>query len=139
MARDKFHSEVRGALETLGWDVTNDPLYLKVGRIPVHIDLGAEKLIGAEKNGTRIAIEVKTFGNISFITAFYEAVGKYIVYRKALSLSDDESDRKLYLAMPEDVYVEFSDEPVVAGVLKDESVHLILYDADQKVIKKWIE
>ncbi|MEM8527767.1 MAG: element excision factor XisH family protein [Bacteroidota bacterium] len=139
MARDKFHSEVRNALETLGWDVTKDPLYLKVGRIPVHIDLGAEKLIGAEKNGTRIAIEVKTFGNVSFITAFYEAVGKYIVYRKALSLSKNDNDRKLYLAMPEDVYIEFSDEPVVAGVLEDENVHLILYDADQKIIKKWIE
>mgnify|MGYP001794302389 CR=1 FL=1 len=74
MAKGKFHSEVKDALEDLGWDITKDLLYLKVGRIPVHIDLGAERLIGAEKGSTRIAIEVKTFGNISFITAFYEAV-----------------------------------------------------------------
>lgn len=45
MARDKIHQPFRKALEEDGWNVTNDPLYLKVGTIPVHIDLGAERLI----------------------------------------------------------------------------------------------
>ena len=53
MARDKFHQEVRTALENEGWLITNDPLYLKVGRIPIHIDMGAEKIIGAEKDGEK--------------------------------------------------------------------------------------
>ena len=66
MARDKFHQEVRNALENEGWKITDDPLYLKVGKIPIHIDLGAEKLIGAEKAGEKIAVEVKTFGIPSF-------------------------------------------------------------------------
>jgi hypothetical protein len=45
---------------------------MKVGQIPVHIDLGAEKVIGAERNGEKIAIEIKTFGLASFITALYD-------------------------------------------------------------------
>ncbi len=62
MARDKFHQEVRQALIKDGWTITDDPLYIKVGKIPIHIDIGAEKLIGAEKEGEKIAVEIKTFG-----------------------------------------------------------------------------
>ena len=76
MARDKFHYEFKHALEADGCVVTDDPLYLKIGKILVHIDLGAERLIAAQRNGRKIAIEIKTFGNSSFITALYEAVGK---------------------------------------------------------------
>jgi hypothetical protein len=34
MARDKYHQEVRDALEKEGWDIIADPLYIKVGRFP---------------------------------------------------------------------------------------------------------
>ncbi|MCY7329885.1 MAG: XisH family protein [Saprospiraceae bacterium] len=67
MARDKFHQEVRNALENEGWEITNDPLYLKVGQIPIHIDLGAEKLIGAERGGEKIAVLQSMTSKSSFI------------------------------------------------------------------------
>ena len=51
MARDKFHQEVRIAVEKEGWNITDDPLYIKLGKILVQIDLGGEKIIGAEKEG----------------------------------------------------------------------------------------
>ena len=51
MARDNYHQEVKRALEKDGWTITADPLYLKIGRFPIHIDLGAEKLLAAEKEG----------------------------------------------------------------------------------------
>lgn len=63
MARDKFHYEVKQALVYEGWSVTDDPLYIKIGTIPIQIDLGAEKIIGAEKDGQKIAVEIKTFGH----------------------------------------------------------------------------
>jgi hypothetical protein len=136
MARDKFHQEVRNALENEGWEITDDPLYLKVGRIPIHIDLGAEKLIGAEKGGEKIAVEVKTFGIPSFITALHEAVGKYIVYREALK--QIQSDRVLYLAMPVDVYDEFGGEPIVNAVFSDYDFKILLYEPSAQVISSWI-
>jgi hypothetical protein len=121
MAKDKIHIPVKEALINDGWDITADPLFMKVGTIPIYIDLAAEKLFAAEKNGEKIAVEVKTFSNPSLITALYEAVGKYIVYRKALRLS--QSDRTLYLAMPEDVYLRYYDEPLFKEVLEEEGVN----------------
>jgi XisH protein len=137
MARDKFHQEVRDALEKEGWNITDDPLYLKIGRIPIHIDLGAEKLIAAEKNGEKIAIEIKTFGRASFITSLYEALGKYLIYREALLIKQIE--RTLYLALPKDTYDDFSEEPLVQKTLIKYDFKLILYDADNKLITSWIK
>ena len=137
MARDKFHQQVRIALQGEGWTITDDPLYLKVGRIPIHIDLGAEQLIGAEKEGKKIAVEIKTFGIASFITALHEAVGKYIVYREALFLK--QSDRVLYHALPVDVYKEFGSEMVVQRVFQQYEFKIILYDPITQKISSWIK
>ena len=85
-AKDKIHDSFKIALENEGWLVTDDPFFMKIGKIPILIDLGAEKFYAAEKENIKIAVEVKTFGNASFITALYEAVGKFVVYRKALEI-----------------------------------------------------
>ncbi len=137
MARDKIHAPVKEALIQQGWLITDDPLYIKIGTLTVFVDLGAEHIFGAEKEGKRIAVEVKTFGNPSFMTALYEAVGKYAVYRKALKL--DESDRILYLAMPEDVYDRYEKEPLFTGSLEDENINLILFETGIEKITRWIE
>lgn len=137
MSRDKIHQAFRIALEDEGWQVTADPLYLKIGAIPIHIDLGAEKLIAAERGIEKIAIEVKTFGNTSFITALYEAVGKYIIYRKALEFL--RPGMPLYLAVPEDVFKKVNKERILRAVFIDEKIKLILYHTDLKKITSWIE
>ncbi len=49
MARDQFHADVKEALVRDGWDITADPLSYKSGKISVQIDLGAERLIAAER------------------------------------------------------------------------------------------
>jgi XisH protein len=137
MAKDKIHTPVKEALIQDGWLITDDPLYIKVGTLTVFVDLGAERVFGAEKDGERIAVEVKTFSNPSFMTALYEAVGKYAVYRKALEL--DESDRTLYLAMPEDVYDKYAKEPLFIGSLEDGRINLILFETSIEKISRWIK
>jgi hypothetical protein len=137
MARDKFHQEVREALEKEGWYISDDPLSLKIGRIPVQIDLGAEKIIGAERNGEKIAIEIKTFGISSFISAFHDAVGQYIVYREALEEIDDK--RVLYLAIPEDTYDEYGKEPLVQRVFINNRINVIVYEPNSKIITSWLK
>jgi hypothetical protein len=137
MAKDKIHTPVKEALIQEGWIITDDPLYIKVGNLTIFVDLGAERVIGAEKDGERIAVEVKTFSNPSFMTALYEAIGKYAVYRKALKL--DESDRTLYLAMPEDVYDRYSKEALFIGSLDDENINLILFETNIEKITRWIK
>jgi len=137
MARDKFHEEVRLALEADGWTVTADPLSFKVGKIQVQMDLGAEKLIAAERGNEKIAIEIKTFSNLSFITALYEAVGKYVIYRNVLKIRDPE--RVLFLAIPEVIYKHFFEEIIVQGVLEEENFNMVIYNQHTKAISQWIK
>ena len=61
MAKDVFHDIVVKALEAEEWNITDDPLYISVGLVELYIDLGAEKIIGAEKAGEKIAVEIKIF------------------------------------------------------------------------------
>ena len=61
MARDKYHDHVKEALIKEGWKITHDPYKIKVGGRKAQIDLGAEKLIAAEKENELIAVEVKSF------------------------------------------------------------------------------
>ena len=137
MAKDKFHYEVKQALVTDGWSITNDPLYIKIGTIPIQIDLGAEKIIGAEKDGEKIAVEIKTFSRLSFINAFHDAVGQYIVYREALAII--ESDRVLYLAVPFDTYEEYGSEILVQRVLANNKIKIIIYEPITQHIISWIK
>ena len=137
MAKDKFHKEVCEAIEKEGWTITNDPLYIKLGKIPIQIDLGAEKIIGAEKEGQKIAIEIKTFGILSFISAFHEAVGQYIVYREALEII--EANRVLYLAIPSDVFNSFGHEILVKTVFEKNKFNVLVYKPSNQEIVSWIK
>jgi XisH protein len=136
MARDVFHDNVKQALVKAGWAITADPLTYKVGNVQVQIDLGAERLIAAEKGTEKIAIEIKTFGNPSFITAFYEAVGKYIVYRNVLSFL--EEDRTLYLAIPENIYNRYFSERVIQKTMKESQFKLVIYNQTLQNITQWV-
>ena len=54
-ARDVFHEMVKQALIQDGWCITDDPLRIRYGGVDTYIDLGAEKLIAAEKADQKIA------------------------------------------------------------------------------------
>ena len=58
MARDFYHSAARTALEKDGWLITNDPLELTFKEVNLEVDLAAERLIAAERNAERIAVEI---------------------------------------------------------------------------------
>lgn len=136
MARDKFHQEVRLALENEGWVITDDPLLFKVGKIQIQIDLGAEQLIAAERGTEKIAVEIKSFTHPSFITALYEAIGKYILYRSVLKVRAPE--RILFLAVPEIAFNRFFQESVIQNMMREEGFKIVLYDQYTKTITKWI-
>ena len=69
MARDKYHKEVREALEKEGWTITHDPYKIMIGRRRGYIGLGAE-IIGAEKDDQAIAVEIKSFIGVSDLDQF---------------------------------------------------------------------
>jgi len=136
MAKDIFHNIVKNALIKEDWLVTDDPLRLKVGVITFQVDLGAEKVIGAEKAGQKIAVEIKSFLNPSTITDFYNALGQFLSYR--LALEKNESDRILYLAVPLDVYESFFQFDFTQSAIQAYQIFLIVYDPSQETITQWI-
>ena len=85
MAKDIFHSSVREALEKDGWLITADPLRIDLDETSVEIDLAAEMNLAAEKNGEKIAVEIKSFLGKSIISDFHLEMGQYLDYIAALA------------------------------------------------------
>jgi hypothetical protein len=136
-ARDRYHDWVKETLINAGWTVSHDPLYISIGKISVQIDLGLESLIGAEKGVEKIAVEIKTFGNVSKITDFYAAFGQYLCYKVALA--ERYPDRQLYLAVPIQAYNFLFTETLIEKVLQVYPVNLLVYDPEIKEIQLWID
>lgn len=85
MARDIFHQNVKEALIKDGWTITHDPYELEIGSPDYEIDLGAEKIIAAQRGVDIIAVEVKSFISRSVGYEFHQAVGQYRNYKSALN------------------------------------------------------
>lgn len=134
-AKDIFHEAVRKGLEKEAWIITDDPLKLQVGGVEMYIDLGAEKLIAAEKNGEKIAVEIKSFIGKSNISEFHNAIGQFINYRVALE--EQYPKRILYLAVPLSTYQSFFSLQFIQTVIKRFEVKIIIYDPANEVIWRW--
>ena len=134
-ARDIFHDAVKQALEKAGWRITHDPLSLQIGGVEMYIDPGAEQLIAAEKEGEKIAVEIKSFVAVSAIYEFHLAIGQYRNYQLALLQEDPE--RVLYLAVPEDAYDRFFTLQFIQDALRYNAVRYLVYDAQAEVIVRW--
>jgi len=136
MAKDIYHSSVRAALEKDGWTITDDPLTLKVGGRSTFIDLGAEKLFAAEKEGQRIAVEVKSFISPSPVKDLEQALGQYIMYSQVLERQS--LNRLLYLAISESVFLDFFSEELPQLMIELNDLKLLIFDPDTEEIVKWI-
>ena len=134
MARDLFHQEVVAALEKDGWRITHDPLVLPFEDINYQIDLGAEGMVGAERAGEKIAVEIKSFHGPSFSHQFHAALGQFLNYKVGLTLR--EPDRHLYLAMPERLKKYLTNEAIQAS-LNTYQVALIIFNPETKTIEAW--
>jgi XisH protein len=136
-ARDRYHDWVKETLVQAGWTISHDPLSISIGKISVQIDLVLESLIGAEKGTKKIAVEIKSFGNVSQITDFYAALGQYLCYKVALA--EKQPDRILYLAVPDPVYDLFFVEDLIQKILQVYPVKLLVYNLSNKEIQLWID
>lgn len=135
MAKDKYHAQVRAALEREGWTITHDPYFIRLGKRKGFIDLGAE-MLGAERGEEKIAVEIKSFSGLSDVDDFEDALGQFLLYK--LALTKKEPERTLFLAMPRDVHAGLFDDAFFVEVLKTYHVQLIVYDFKQISIEQWI-
>ena len=69
------------------WTITDDfRLKLTIGSRSLYVDLGAEKLIAAQKNSQIIAAEIKSFISQSPINDPKNALGQYVRWQNILKL-----------------------------------------------------
>jgi hypothetical protein len=136
MAKDKYHYQVKEALEKEGWTITHDPYFIRLGKRKGYIDLGAE-ILGAERGTEKIAVEIKSFSGVSDVDEFEDALGQFLLYK--LALIKKEPDRILYLAMPRDFYNDLFDDAFFLEVLKIYQVHIVIYDYKNLLIEQWIK
>ena len=137
-AKDLFHDNARTALEKDGWIITKDPLFLNLTKqFSINIDLGGQKLLSAEKDTRKIAVEIKSFVGKSAVSEFHMAVGQFLNY--SLALEQLEPERVLYLAVPSDVYQDFFTDSFVQAVLERYQIKVLVFHVKKEEIILWKE
>lgn len=134
--RDRLHQALRRTLEKDGWTITADPLILVLEQTELRADLGAEKTFAAEKEGRKIAIELKEFTAVSGVSELEKAIGQLQLYQWALDTQ--EPDRKLFLAVSEMAYVKYFEKPLFQLVVQRNKINLLVYQPDLEEIVEWI-
>lgn len=135
-ARDIYHNTVKTALEKDGWTITHDPFPLQIGKKRLSADLGAERLISAEKGIQKIVVEVKSFVGQSDVKDLEQALGQYVLYRQILN--EIKIERDLYLAVSRLTFNSVFTIQLGQMLLTNQIIKLIVFDDESEVIVQWI-
>ncbi|MGL5836266.1 MAG: element excision factor XisH family protein [Waterburya sp.] len=135
-ARDIYHDTVKSALQKDGWTITHDPFPLQIGKKRLSVDLGAERLISAERETQKIVVEVKSFVGQSDVKDLEQALGQYILYRQILN--EMGIGRSLYLAVSRPTFNSVFTIELGQILLKNQIIKLVVFDDENEVIVEWI-
>ena len=132
-----FHEAARNALIKDGWTITHDPFRFedKENKIAYEADLGAEKLLAAEKGTDKIVVEVKSFLKLSLANEFHGILGQYITYFDALEFLDLKRD--LIIAVPQFAEVRLHEYPFIQHLIKKHNLKLFIFDEIEGTILTW--
>ncbi|NBC09751.1 MAG: fatty-acid oxidation protein subunit alpha [Bacteroidetes bacterium] len=136
-AKDKYHEDVRIALQKANWIITHDPYFLRLEGVNFPVDLGAEKMLAAEKANQKILVEVKSFISESIPNEFHTALGQYLDYETGLEEYDPQ--RELFLAVPKTAFNKIKEIPILMTVLRKYKVNIIVFDPFEKTLQQWIK
>ena len=134
--RDTYHAIVKQALIKDGWTITHDPFTLPFGVHNLYVDLGAERVLAAERDGERIAVEIKSFVGRSEVADMEQALGQYLLYRSLLQRH--EPARRLMLAVPLDAFDTILSTELGRAVREDYTLSIIVFDTKQEIIRQWL-
>ena len=125
-------------MEKEGWTITHDPIVIGFRDLRLKVDLGAERYFAAEKEGRKIAVEVKDFDRKSMSSELQKLIGQLQLYQWALEEYSPERD--LYLAISKVVYDEYIQDEQTAfhAIVERKRINLIVCDTVQEVILQWI-
>lgn len=135
-ARDKIHDAVKTALIKDGWTITADPLRLEYGDFHLEVDLEAEKALEAEKDGTKIAVEIKSFLSPSTINDLKQALGSFNLY--VVFLRNLKPQHRLWLAISDTTFEELFSLEGIELIFEAYKIPLIIVDIKSEEVVKWI-
>lgn len=126
-------------MEKEGWTITHDPIVIAFKDLRLKVDLGAERYFAAEREGRKIAVEMKDFDRRALASELQKMIGQLLLYRWALEEYSPERD--LYLAVSKAVYDEYiqNEETAFHAIVARLSINLIFCDPAQEVILQWIK
>ena len=97
------------------------------------VDVQATK----SETGMVILVEVKELEEVpSPVEAWANAIGKYILYRIALDLS--EPDMPLYLAVTEAAFENILSEAIGQRAVETARISMVVFDPEHEEIVRWI-
>jgi hypothetical protein len=105
------------------------------GKRDFYVDLGAERVVAAEKAGKRIAVEVKSFLGASQMRDLELALGQFLLYRSILE--EQDPDRGLFLAIAEEPADIFA-EPIGQLLIAKHLIQAVVFDPQKEEILRWI-
>ncbi|MEM6298932.1 MAG: element excision factor XisH family protein [Bacteroidota bacterium] len=135
MAKDFYHAHVKESLTQEGWEITHDPFTITIKSTDYPIDLGAERLLAAEKGTEKIAIEIKSFLRDSVTNEFHTALGQFLNYR--LGLQKLNIQRRLFLVVPHSAYEKMQELPLILMALETYQIDFFVYHTEQNTIELW--
>lgn len=65
-----------------------------------------------------------------------DAIGQFVIYREALLTKNPE--RRLYLALREEVYAEIFAQPEGEILRKRAAINILIFNAQNEEVVKWI-
>jgi len=136
-AKDLLHDCVKNALIKDGWKITDDSFRLKCKGRKLYVDLGAERILAAEKGEEKIAVEIKSFVGASEMNDLENALGQFIFYRAILA--ENEPDRELFLAVPDEVFQTLFQKEFYDLLTKNNLAKVFGVNEEKEEIIGWID
>ena len=84
-----------------------------------------------------MSIEIKSFLGASEVTEFHLALGQILNYR--LALKQEQPERILYLAIPQDTYEDFFSRQFIQDSVAEYQIKLLIFDSIKQGIILWKE
>jgi XisH protein len=97
---------------------------------------GSGRFIGARRDNSKIAVEIKDFRGNSAIADLEQAIGQYVLYRLLLDRVDPQ--RELYLAVSDRTVDEIFSEPIGELVISKLPLKLLIVDIEMAEVRQWI-
>lgn len=92
-------------------------------------------MLAAEKGAEKIAVEIKSFVSSNDLEDLYQALGQFVLYRKALQAA--YPGRVLYLALSEGIYREMFADEEGESLQREERIRLLVFNPPIEEIVLW--